>query len=292
MSDWPDAEQTLARFREWLEQIRAEAEAIGGDTAPAGDSPKGTVPFSSNENRDSPPPVDSPVLSLVDLVREFTALRHEVKLQTKSARNLEEQTAAAVEALGAAARQFESVEPRETEAAERAAAPLVETLADLDEALQRGQEVMEGARRRILDQSAAQFHRELEDLYARQPAWKRWLCRGWHKAIGELERRMAQTNRQILDSLVEGYGLARGRLQRAMAREGLRRMACIGRPVDPHTMTVVEAVEDPGQAPGTVVDEIRPGYLWNSRVLRFAEVRAVRQPEPPGPVERQLGGLL
>ena len=72
--------------------------------------------------------------------------------------------------------------------------------------------------------------------------------------------------------------LVRGRLGRAMDREGLRRMDCLGRPVDPHAMTVVEAVDDPGREPGTVVDEIRPGYLWKDKVLRFAEVRAVRAP--------------
>ncbi len=45
-------------------------------------------------------------------------------------------------------------------------------------------------------------------------------------------------------------------------------------------MTVVEVVEiadAAGHAPGTVIEELRPGYRWNGRVVRFAEVRAVRE---------------
>lgn len=257
MSDWTEAEQILTRFREWLGAIQAEAEATSeaqSSKSPCGDAPVG----------------------LRELVGEFTALRHDVKLHTKSARSLEEQTAAAVETLREAASRLDRIEPKEAEAAQRAAAPLVEALADLDEAIQRGQAVMEAARRRILDQSSEQFATRLEDLYRGQVFWRRWLYRRWHKAVGDLAAQVAGNQRQILDSLVEGYAMVRGRLQRAMVREGLERIACIGRSVDPHTMMVVQAVDDSTCSPGTVVDEVRPGYLWNGKVLRFAEVRAVR----------------
>ena len=70
--------------------------------------------------------------------------------------------------------------------------------------------------------------------------------------------------------------MVRKRLERAMAKEGLSRMASVGLPVDPHAMTVVEVVEADGHVPGTVVEEIRPGYRWNDKVVRYAEVRAAR----------------
>jgi molecular chaperone GrpE len=256
MTDWPNTEQVLGQLRQWLEEVRAEAEAAG-ETSETANRPE--------------------AVGLAELVRQFTALRHEVKLQTRSARNLEEQTAAAVKALGEAAAQWRSIEPKEAEAAQRAAAPLVETLADLDEALQRGQAVMEAARRRIAEQSFEPFQRRLKEIHAGQPAWKRWLGAGWFEQVRDLAQQTADEQRKVLDSLVEGYDLVRGRLQRAMRREGLEQIASLGRPVDPHTMTVVEAVEDPAQLPGTVVEEVRPGYRWQGRVLRFAEVRAVRR---------------
>ena len=41
-------------------------------------------------------------------------------------------------------------------------------------------------------------------------------------------------------------------------------------------MTVVEVVDDPLRPPGLVVEEMRPGYYWKDKVIRFAEVRAVQ----------------
>jgi len=260
MTDWPDVEPTLERLREWLDQVRAEAQALDGDGA--GDAGDG----------------QAEAAGLVDLVREFTALRHDVKLQAKGSRNLEEQTAAAVTALQEAARQFRAIAPRETEAVRRAATPLVEALADLDEALRRGQAVVETARRQVVEQWNEGLQRRLDELEAAQPGWKRWLFRQWRAAVRDAARQTAEGAAKVVDSLADGYTLVRARLQRAMAREGLERLVCVGRPVDPHAMTVVEAVDDPERMPGTVVEEIRPGYLWKGDVLRFAEVRAVRAP--------------
>ncbi len=175
-----------------------------------------------------------------------------------------------------ASRQFRGVEPREAEAARRAALPLIESMADLDEALARAQAVVEAARGRLGGDSRAAFRRQLADLVAAQPAWKRWLCRSWHVAVGNLEQADADERTRTVDALAEGYAMVRKRLQRAMAKEGLYRMASVGLPVDPHAMTVIEVVDAEDQAPGTVVEEIRPGYRWNDKVVRCAEVRAAR----------------
>ena len=37
---------------------------------------------------------------------------------------------------------------------------------------------------------------------------------------------------------------------------------------------MIELVEAPGVPPETVVDELRPGYVWRGLVVRYAEVRA------------------
>jgi molecular chaperone GrpE len=65
-----------------------------------------------------------------------------------------------------------------------------------------------------------------------------------------------------------------------MNAEQLRRIDCAGLPVDPQLMTVVEVVDDPGTLPGHVVEEVRRGYTWRDRLLRYAEVRAARAPAP------------
>src|SRR5262249_11029972 len=80
--------------------------------------------------------------------------------------------------------------------------------------------------------------------------------------------------RDILDALLEGYGLIQSRLARVMAAERIERISCEGRPVDPERMIVIEVVDDPDRTPGTVVKELRAGYTWKGRVLRYAEVQA------------------
>ena len=90
------------------------------------------------------PPRD---FGVIDLVEEFTALRHEVKLQTKSGRGLIEQTETTVSALRQAIEQFRSVEPKEAQAVWAAGKALAEALADLDEALDRGRREIDRARR-------------------------------------------------------------------------------------------------------------------------------------------------
>ena len=72
---------------------------------------------------------------IIDLIEEFTALRHELKLQTKSGRGLIEQTENTVLALRQAIDHFRSVEPKEGQAVWSAAKGLAEALADLDEAM-------------------------------------------------------------------------------------------------------------------------------------------------------------
>jgi len=254
-----DEETILSEFRRWFDDARTETASDGGRQPP-------------EEEQKQPPPV-----GLYQLVEEFTALRQELKLQTKSSRNLAEQSETTLKAMQEAIELFRSVDAKESQAARRATRPLIQSLLDLDEALQRGRTVIETARRRILEDLAGDLRDQLDDLFSRQPPWRRWLCRRWHETAGQLIlQRAALGHRQVFDSLIEGYGLILGRLKRIMKKEGVYRIQCLGKPVNPNTMTVVEAVDDPMQPPGVVVEEVRPGYYWKNKVIRFAEVRAIQ----------------
>lgn len=262
MSARPDVDELLSQFRGWLEAARGEAETLDGQESSA-------------------PAPEVQEVGLYRLVEEFSALRQEVKLQTKSARGLQEQSEKVVAALDQAIEQFRAIEPKEAQAAWAAGKPLAETLADLDEALDRGRSEIERARRRMVDDSQREIESALQILYARQ----RWPLRIWlrpfHEGVLEIFRTHAlAARREIFGALIEGYGLIQGRLRRALAAEQLRRIETIGKPVDPELMTVVEVVDDPERPAGSVVDEIRRGYTWRGRLLRFAEVRASRTPEP------------
>jgi molecular chaperone GrpE len=259
MNDRLDHEAMLDRFRRWLEEARAEAEGLGEE---------GEGPAEQPGNRQ---------VGLLQLVEQFTALRHEVKLETKSSRGLAERIGQALAAIEQAAQAFRAVEAKEAEADRRAAKPLVESLVELAEALARGRAVIDTARRRILEDLAGEVQEQLDNLLLRLPWWRRRLCRSWCRGAREtLVERAALAHRDIFDSLIEGYNLILNRLGRAMQKAELYRIECVGKTVDPNLMTVVEVIVDPLRPPGLVVEEVRPGYYWKGKVLRFAEVRAVQ----------------
>lgn len=259
MDNWPDHDEILMRFRGWLDQTRSECETL--DEHPADDEL-----------------LNDPV-GLYQLVEQFTALRHDMKLLAKATRSTEERNEATLVSMQAAIEQFRAVEPKEAEAADKAARPLAEALIDLDEALVRGRRVIEQARRRFVAEVGAEMQEardRLDAVYRTQPWWRRLLCRPWHEATrGVYSSNAFDTGRGVFDSLLEGYALIESRLRRTMQEQTIVRMECVGRPADPNSMTVIEVVSETGRLPGTVTEEVRPGYFWKGKVLRFAEVKAV-----------------
>ena len=257
-----DDDGLLEQFRDWLADTSQEAAELVSSEADDDDA----------RNSDGA----CPDVGLYDLVESFTALRQEVKLQTKGARSLQEATQTVVDEMQSAISQFRSVAPREVEAARAAGQPFAESLADLCDSLERGRGAIEKLRDRIIAESAAAM--ELIDTeLAAVPAWKRWLCRPFARTIrAHLGQRIEQTQQPVLDSLLTGYGLIQQRLERALRSHNLRRISCVGRPVDVNQMTVVEMVDAAGHASGTVAEEVRPGFLWDGNLIRYAEVKVAR----------------
>lgn len=264
-----EQDEILHRFQDWLTQTNRDLERLADETpAPAETAPEA----------DAPPP--QPV-GLLPLVEAFTALRHELKLQTKSARGLEESLPAALAGLDRAMERFSTVEPQETAAAEKAMRPLIESLIELDEALRRGARAVAVSQQRLSEDLPRRLLEDLEQRFAGQSAWQRWRAGPWQAELLQSVRQLvAQTQGPLLASLGDGYELICGRLQRMLAEHRVERLACRGQAVDPARMRVVELVEAPGVPPETVVEEIRPGYAWRGRVLRYAEVRATRVAPP------------
>jgi molecular chaperone GrpE len=264
MTEWHDDDRLLADFRQWFETAHSAAALLPEQTTGA--------------DAATPPPT----VGLADLIGQLTALRHEVKLETKAARGLQEQNTKTLDALQRAvdlAAEVGAAVDRGTGLAE--SRTLAEALAELDEALQRGRVALDAARRRLIEESAEELGRlrqQLDELFNRQAWWRRRLCRHWHDATKEIYfPRAMEVQQEILASLVDGYALVQKRLQKALQRTQIRRIEALGKPVNPQQMNVVEVVDDPYLPPGQVVDEIRPGYVWRGDVLRCAEVKAVRE---------------
>jgi len=83
--------------------------------------------------------------------------------------------------------------------------------------------------------------------------------------------------RDGLAAWLAGLDFVRARLLAVLEAEGVRPMDAAGRPFDPHHHVALEVVApDTAHPPGTVVAELRRGYLVGDRPLRYAEVLVSR----------------
>ncbi|RCK80920.1 MAG: hypothetical protein OZSIB_2808 [Candidatus Ozemobacter sibiricus] len=62
---------------------------------------------------------------------------------------------------------------------------------------------------------------------------------------------------------------------RALKRHGATPLPSpVGQKVDPHRHQVAEAVAAPGHPPETIIEQLKPGWVWHDELLRPAEVKA------------------
>ena len=80
------------------------------------------------------------------------------------------------------------------------------------------------------------------------------------------------------EKLVQGLGMVLKKLQKVMGGEGVRVIEAEGRPFDPYRHDAVMEVETEEEPDGTVVEEVRRGYMYKDRVLRASVVKVARSP--------------
>ncbi len=170
---------------------------------------------------------------------------------------------------------FRSVEPKEARAAWAAGKPIAEALADLDESLARGRREIERISRRLGEDSTLALVDAVDERFRRQSWLRRLLTADYHRQVQNVVRGAGWMRGELLDAIIEGYGLIQARLSRVMAAEQIERIACEGRPVDPERMIVLEVVDDPDRPPGTVAQ---------------GAAQRLRLEGPPAPIRRGPGG--
>lgn len=272
-----EIEDILDRFRAWLHEANEEL-----------DHPEIVAlaehllqPGSSNGEASSEQLAGS--VGLLQVADSFTALRHEIKLQTKGLRGLQDHVRANQQAVETAVDELESTRRDAIESAEKSvlatARPLILGLLDIDEAI--GQAV------KTTDQAmTARDHSrlakpslidELEGKFHQLPAWKRmWLTGFWKQVRQGLEEAPETPPPASQTETLEGLRLLQARVRRVLSESEVEPTQCVGQRVNPRTMRVVEVIDDPAQPPETVVEEIRTGYQWKGITLRPAEVRATK----------------
>lgn len=248
-------EQVLADFRAWLQE--------------AGEVPDAPVAAA--------PPDWSTVL------QQWIALRQEVNLQTRASRAQLEQNAQALEELTRTVEALEEAAAQQRPDDDERLRPLLKSILDLHDAMTLGLREADRLLANRLHHDAPSAEPPLA-----LPRWLTWLglkgdveravapLRQWYRSQLEGNADELEAIQKQLEALRVGYRMGLQRVERAIEAQGLERIPCVGEAFDPETMEVVEVVHNADLGSTEVVEDVRPGYLWRGRVLRFAQVRVAR----------------
>jgi molecular chaperone GrpE len=77
-------------------------------------------------------------------------------------------------------------------------------------------------------------------------------------------------------NIVEGVDMVKGKLQKVMTSEGVTPIDAVGEPFDPRYHEAVLEVDTEDHNDRAIIEEIRKGYMYNSRVLRASMVKVAR----------------
>jgi molecular chaperone GrpE len=84
--------------------------------------------------------------------------------------------------------------------------------------------------------------------------------------------RLLRRNQTGGEAWQDGLRMIVRRLDQVLLDRGIMAMRLVGQPFDPRRARVVAVSPDRSVAEGTIIEEIRTGFLWDDQVLRTAEV--------------------
>ena len=187
---------------------------------------------------------------LYSLFAELVALKNEVRLESRQVKTVLDEFRAVFETLQTSQAQLgneleraRSAVPEQQRAALK---PLLLELVELRDRFEAGL--------RVLNQY-------------RPTLWVRWLGR-------------RRRERDLLHAVAQGQDISLRRLDQLLNAQQVVALAAEGKPLDPHTMRAAELDHRSDLANGIVTEELRRGYLWQGELLRLAEVKVNRRPEP------------
>lgn len=90
--------------------------------------------------------------------------------------------------------------------------------------------------------------------------------------IDDMEKAM-QWASDAEQPVVKGLRIIHQKCLALLETHGVLPFESVGTPFNPNLHEAVAMAKDEGREPGTVVDDLRRGYLWNNELLRPAQVR-------------------
>jgi molecular chaperone GrpE len=116
--------------------------------------------------------------------------------------------------------------------------------------------------------------REMEDA---RRGGREDLLRTLLPVFDNLERAIQSAQRSSdVKAMTEGLGMVQRQFVDALGREGIARVATVGKAFDPGVHEAIQQVETSDHPAGTIIAEVQPGYTQGERLLRAAMVVVAR----------------
>ena len=109
-------------------------------------------------------------------------------------------------------------------------------------------------------------------------------CRGGRDSAPQIEEKSSEVSAGLrkqadVQAVITGVQLIRQQLLKLLEKEGVKRIATVGEPFDPHRHEAIAQVDTTdGTADETVVEEVQVGYTMHGKVIRPAMVKVARKP--------------
>jgi molecular chaperone GrpE len=211
------------------------------------------------------------LLGAMDIVEAFTALRHELKLQVRGGRELQQSLLDSVQRL-----EQKVATPPVAVVATNApeSRKMAEAIADIEESLQRAIESI------VNKPVAARREDNLLNRYDEMVSKAPWIAKTFAgKWLEDLRAALAHAitagipSDATQDSTHRGLELLLARVHRLMKQCEIERVNVLHQAFDAETMNAVDMIVDPTVPSTHVAQQLRPLYRWRNTTLRCAEVR-------------------
>lgn len=234
-----------------------------------------SLPPLSQETTETQTECASELLGAVDIVEAFTALRHELKLQVRGGRELQQSLSERLQRIEE--RLAAQRAPQSSFSAPDDSRELAVAVAEIEESLHRAVDTF------ARQTPAASARSNVLDRFDQAVLSASWAVRKFgRKLLSELRSIVEQTagdsqaHRELLDLTHRGLELLLARVHRLMQQSEIERIDVLRKAFDAETMHAVDVTDAPSVPSNHVAEQLRPAYLWRGKILRYADVRLAK----------------
>jgi molecular chaperone GrpE len=94
-----------------------------------------------------------------------------------------------------------------------------------------------------------------------------------YRPVNSLFKHSREKDVRFIKRFKEGQAMTIRRFDHLLQHYQVKTIECVGKLLDPTTMSAVETDHDPKLENGLVLEELRKGFLFQDQVLRLAEVK-------------------